>query len=80
MRQKSKSLEDVKREIALLQGKAVKISVNRGRNKTEKYNGEVENTYPNLFVLRIDGDEHVKNLSCSYQDVICGDVRLKAGG
>ena len=69
-------MEEVKTEINALVGKSVKVVVNRGRKKTEKYNGTVIFTYPNLFVLKINGDANLEQMSCSYKDVICGEIKL----
>ena len=69
--------EEVKRAVHLLKGKRLKISVNRGRKKIERYEGEVENTYPCVFILKIIGEPLIKSLAFSYSDLICGDVKLR---
>lgn len=77
MRKKCKTYEEVKNEISSLLGKDVKISINRGRNRSEKYDGTILFAYPNVFILKVKGNELIKNLSISYNDVICGDARIK---
>ncbi len=69
--------EEVKKAIKTLIGKRLKISVNRGRKKIERYEGEVENAYPSVFVLKIMDAPLVNSLSFSYSDIICGEVKLK---
>ena len=76
MRKKCKTMDQVKQEVCSLVGKPIKISVNRGRNKIERYKGSVIFTYPHLFVVRIDNDEQIDRLSLSYKEVICGEVKL----
>ena len=77
MIKKTKTLNDVKSEIFSLLLKPVKIAVNRGRNKVEKYNGIVVSTHPNLFVIKIENNPLVSSLCCSYKEVICGEVKIK---
>jgi len=76
MRKVNNSIEQVKDFIAKLQGKLLKISVNRGRKRIVRYVGSILETYPQVFVLKIDNDKHIEKLSCSYSDVICGDIKL----
>lgn len=77
MRKKTVSLEEIKKDVAELRGKGLKISVNKGRKKIVKYDGEITEVYPSVFTLKIYNDLFIKSLSCSYSDVICGDIRMK---
>ena len=77
MRKRTMSLSEAKSSIEGLKGKLIEIKVNKGRKRVVKYLGEVVDVYPSVFTLRIDGDELIDKLSCSYSDVICGDVVLK---
>ena len=77
MIKRTKTLNEVKTEIFALVSKPVKIAVNRGRNKVEKYNGTVVSTHPNLFVIKIENNPLVSSLCCSYKEVICGEVKIK---
>ena len=77
MIKKTRTLVDVKNEILSLTSKPVKIAVNRGRNKVEKYSGTVVSTHPNLFVVKIEDNPLVSSLCCSYKEVICGEVKIK---
>lgn len=39
-----------------MKGTPLTVKVNRGRNKIEVYDGEIESTYPNVFTVRlVDG-------------------------
>ena len=76
MRKRAVSVEEVKRSIEGLKGSNLRISVNRGRKRTERYDGEIAEMYPAVFTLKITSDKHIERLSFSYSDVICGDIKL----
>ncbi|MCL2598667.1 MAG: Veg family protein [Firmicutes bacterium] len=76
MRKVNNSIDNVKDLIQNLQGKSLKISVNKGRKRIVRYVGSILETYPQVFVLKIDNDKFLDKLSCSYSDVICGDIKL----
>jgi uncharacterized protein Veg len=77
MIKKTKTLIEVRNEILSLISKPVKIAVNRGRNKVEKYSGTVISTHPHLFVVKVENNPLVSSLCCSYKEVICGEVKIK---
>lgn len=76
MRKRAVSVEEVKKNIEGLKGKSLKISVNKGRKRVLKYDGEIAQLYPAVFTLRITSDKNVDLLSFSYSDVICGNIKL----
>ncbi|MBO5224590.1 MAG: Veg family protein [Clostridia bacterium] len=78
MIKKCKTLQEVKNEVYTLIQKPIKIAVNRGRNKVEKYNGTIISTHPHLFIIRIDNNPLISSLCCSYKEIICGEVKIKA--
>ncbi len=71
-------ISEVKKSVVSLLGKPIKISVNKGRRRTVRYSGSVTGVYPSVFTLRIDGERALTSLSCTYSDLICGDVKIKA--
>ena len=77
MRKSILSLIDVKKKISLIKGKNIDVCINRGRKKIDNYSGIIENTYPSVFTIKIYNDEKLKNVTCSYSDVLCGDVKIK---
>ena len=77
MREKTKSIQQVKESMQNLKGNNLKISVNKGRKKIVKYDGKIINLYPSVFTLKIFNDKNIDFLSCSYNDVICGDIKFK---
>ncbi len=76
MRKISVNIDEVKKYVDSLVGEKVSVRVNKGRKRIVKYNGRVENVYPSVFVLSIFDCENVTKLSCSYSDVLCGDILL----
>lgn len=71
MRQRARSVEEVKRNIAALKGRALSVSVNKGRKKTVRLDGVIEDMFPSVFTFRAAAGDIV---SFSYSDVICGDI------
>lgn len=70
------NLNDIKEKINEIKGEEIDISINRGRRKIETYQGIVESTYPSVFTVRVLSDSNVKSVTCSYSDVLCGDVKI----
>ena len=77
MRKCAVSIEDVKNDVRALVGRKLRVSVNRGRKKVDRYDGEITAIYPSVFVLSVVGLRTGSSLSCSYSDVVCGDIKLK---
>lgn len=77
MRKSILNLTDVKKRISLIKGKNIDVYINRGRKKIDNYSGIIENTYPSVFTIKIFNDEKLKNVTCSYSDVLCGDVKIE---
>lgn len=78
MRKATVGVETIKRQVCELVGKTVKVSVNRGRNKVLRYKANVKGVYPSVFVLEILDCKSLKSMSCSYNDLVCGDIKLAA--
>ncbi len=71
MRARCKSIDEVKQNIADLKGKSLSVSINKGRKKTVKIRGKIEDCFPSVFTFRATAGDIV---SFSYSDVICGDI------
>ena len=76
MRKHIQNCEQIKNEISALIGQNIKLSVNKGRKKIIRYNAIIVNAFPKVFTVKVIGDKLVDKLSCSYNDIICGDVRV----
>ncbi len=77
MRKGILNLNQIKDKILSIKGKNIDISINRGRKKIDNYLGIIENIYPSVFTVKILNDEQLKNVTCSYSDVLCGDVKIE---
>ena len=70
------NIDVVKEKIQQLKGKDLKIRLNKGRNKIQFFKGRIDETYSSVFVVQIY-DSVFDRLSCTYQDVLCGDVKFR---
>lgn len=57
-------------------GEKIKLKANRGRRKTFEKEGILENTYPSIFVVRIDEPNYFQRVSFTYADVLTETVEL----
>lgn len=68
----------VKREIDNYVGSKVKIRANKGRKKIVVKEGIIQNTYPSIFVISLQGEDKkgARVVSYSYTDVLTHTVEL----
>lgn len=67
----------IKRDVESCIGKQVIIKANKGRKRIVKKRGIIESVYPNLFVVRIEGDQSVeRTVSYTYSDVLTKTVEI----
>lgn len=76
MRKVNSDIRDVIREITELKGESVKMQVNKGRKKIEKYEGIIESVYPSIFTVLVYDPDGEKHFSYSHAEVLCGDVKI----
>jgi len=77
MRKVEKSIEDIVSNIKELRGEMVAMQVSHGRRHIEKLVGKIENIYPSVFVVNV-GETHIPSkISCSFSEVMCGNVKIK---
>ena len=72
---KSLNVDDAKTMVTNLLGRNVDVKLNRGRNKIKHYKGVVSEAHSNVFVIELT-NEIFDRISCSYIDLVCGEVRL----
>lgn len=71
------ALHDIKRSLDDLIGERVLLRANGGRRKTVERMGVLEETYPSVFVVKLDPpDGSFKRVSYSYADVLTETVEL----
>jgi len=76
MRKSGITLEEITNQIKSLKGESVKMSITKGRKKSEKFSGEILSVYPSIFTIKLDNPISQSILSLSYNEVLCGDVKI----
>ncbi|MFB4165061.1 Veg family protein [Alteribacillus sp. JSM 102045] len=72
-----KTLIEIKEALDANVGKKVTVIANGGRKKTIERSGLLEETYPSVFIVKLDKDKHsVERISYSYTDVLTKTVQL----
>lgn len=69
------TVEQAKQMVTALKGKNVVVKLNKGRNRIKRCKGRVVEVHSNVFVVQLLEDIFDR-ISCSYVDVICGEVSL----
>lgn len=71
------SLAEIKRNIESHVGERILLRANGGRRKTIERTGVLEETYPAVFIVKLDQDQHAfKRVSYSYADILTETVEL----
>lgn len=68
------ALEEVKAKITSLKGNAIKLKINRGRNKIDSFEAIIVSVYPSVFTVKVNEEKQLPSQTFSYYDVLCGDV------
>ncbi|OIJ17556.1 ABC transporter permease [Anaerobacillus alkalidiazotrophicus] len=72
-----KTLVDIKRTLDANIGKRITIKANGGRRKTVERSGLLEETYPSVFIIKLDEEQNAfERVSYSYTDVLTETVQL----
>ncbi len=77
--QSAGSLDAIRKSLEANVGKRVRLRANRGRRKVLEAEGVLEQTYPKLFVVKLDKPSAVKRLSYTYADVLTETVQVTIG-
>ncbi len=72
------SVGSVRQAVSRHVGSKVRVKSNLGRHKFDVAEGIIAETYPCIFLIRIENEEEdtVQTVSYSYTDVITKDVQL----
>lgn len=70
-------LDAIKKDLDGFVGQRVTLKANRGRRKILQREGILEKTYPNIFVIKVDGDHNPRRISYSYADILTETVEIK---
>lgn len=72
-----KSLVEIKRTLDANIGKRITIKSNGGRKKTSERSGLLEETYPSVFIVKLDEQQNAfERVSYSYADILTETVEL----
>lgn len=73
-----RDVEQVREDISTYVGSRVRLKANKGRRKYIEREGILQNTYPSIFVVKVDNDlyNHSRILSFSYTDLLTHSVEL----
>jgi uncharacterized protein Veg len=71
------ALLDIKRSLDEYIGQKIMLKANGGRRKTVERSGVLEETYPSVFIIKLDEQQHAfKRVSYSYADILTETVEL----
>ncbi|MBC7347931.1 MAG: Veg family protein [Clostridia bacterium] len=72
-----KVLAEIRHDLEACIGKKVRLQANRGRKKVMERVGVLEQTYPHIFVIKLDEKGNAaRRISFSYIDVLTETVKL----
>ncbi|MGI6038329.1 MAG: Veg family protein [Limnochordia bacterium] len=69
----------IKADLEACVGKRVRLRANRGRKKIIEAEGILVETYPKVFVVKLDKHNAVNRVSYTYADVLTETVELMVG-
>ena len=71
------ALSEIKSALNGYIGKKIRLKANSGRRKTIERTGILEETYPSVFIVRLDEDHHAfERVSYSDADILTESVEL----
>ncbi|MBE3553673.1 MAG: Veg family protein [Thermicanus sp.] len=70
------ALTDIKHLLEGYVGQRIMLKANGGRRKTIERSGVLEETYPSVFIVKLDEQEPFKRVSYSYADILTETVEL----
>jgi len=74
---KRNTLEQIRENVETHIGEKVRLKANKGRKKTTIREGVLENAYPSIFVVKIEGGYNsVRRVSYSYSDILTETVEV----
>ncbi len=71
------TLTQIKKNISKYVGEEVIIKADRGRRRSINKEGILDDTYDNIFIVKIKEGEQERHLSFSYADLLTDSVELK---
>lgn len=73
-----KSITDIRHSLETQVGQRLTLRANGGRRKTIERSGVLEETYPAVFIVKLDPESNsFERVSYSYTDVLTESVELR---
>ena len=72
---KALDVDGAKQFVYDMLGRCVDVKLNRGRNKIKHYKGVISEAHSNIFIIKLT-DDIFDRISCSYIDLVCGEIGL----
>lgn len=69
-------LSDIKENLQPYIGTEIMVKANRGRKRIVEKSGVLENTYPNIFIVKVNEKSVERRLSFTYADILTESVVL----
>ena len=71
------ALLEIKRSLEPHVGQKIMLKANGGRRKTIERSGVLEETYPSVFIVKLDQEQNAfKRVSYSYADILTESVEV----
>ena len=71
------ALNNIKLNLDRYIGEKIMLKANAGRKRTIERRGVLEETYPSVFIIKLDEENHsFKRVSYSYADILTSTVEL----
>ena len=70
------TLAEIRRDLEAQRGRRLRLTANRGRQRIIVREGVLEQTYPNIFTIRLLDNNSIKRVSFSYSDVLTKTVEI----
>ncbi|BFH65911.1 MULTISPECIES: biofilm formation stimulator Veg [Paenibacillus] len=75
------ALLEIKRNLEAHVGQKISLRANGGRRKTVERTGVLEETYPSVFIVKLDQEQQTfKRVSYSYADILTESVEVTICG
>lgn len=75
------ALLEIKRTMETHVGQKIMLRANGGRRKTIERSGVLEETYPSVFIVKLDQEQQTfKRVSYSYADILTESVEVTVCG
>ncbi|WP_334078054.1 biofilm formation stimulator Veg [Paenibacillus sanfengchensis] len=75
------ALSEIKHSLEAHVGQRITLRANGGRRKTVERTGVLEETYPSVFIVKLDEEQQTfKRVSYSYADILTESVEVMVCG